>query len=197
MQKQTTMADSRKPPPGKVVPVHRGKATTNANGSSTCQRAWIESDRQNRQPESEREPFLAGGGSGSEGSETSSLECEQLCTEVFKNKARIFAIDLERGRKRCEKGSTSTRIGSSDSANNDDSPSDTKLVDRALKVYQRKRQFCQSCPWTVPWSLLIVSALQSEERFNPNRDSQAPTADKSVQLLDALTSTKINESLER
>uniref|UniRef100_A0A182VUU1 Rhomboid-like protein n=1 Tax=Anopheles minimus TaxID=112268 RepID=A0A182VUU1_9DIPT len=176
------MTDSRKPP-AKVVPVHRGKTTTNAI-TGTCQRAWIENDR-HRQPESEREPFLTTG-SGSDGSETSSLECEQLCggTRVReKKKPRIFSIDLERGGgKRCDStgdltpsgsvGSTGTGTSAgSSSTSNEDSHSDAKLVDKLQKVNRRKRkqpasrtarllQLCQCCPWTVPWSLLIVSALQ-------------------------------------
>uniref|UniRef100_A0A182YFZ5 Rhomboid-like protein n=1 Tax=Anopheles stephensi TaxID=30069 RepID=A0A182YFZ5_ANOST len=181
------MTDSRKPP-AKVVPVHRGKLqTSNAiNMADTCQRAWIESDRHRSQPESEREPFLTTG-SGSEASETSSLECEQLCTGTRareKKKACIFSIDLERGLGggRCgraaEPGTPSGSVGSTGtssvggSSSNDNSHSDAKLVDKLRKVNRRKRkqrpasrtakllQLCQCCPWTVPWSLLIVSALQ-------------------------------------
>ncbi|XP_035908897.1 rhomboid-related protein 2 [Anopheles stephensi] len=181
------MTDSRKPP-AKVVPVHRGKLqTSNAiTMADTCQRAWIESDRHRSQPESEREPFLTTG-SGSEASETSSLECEQLCTGTRareKKKARIFSIDLERGLGggRCDRaaepGTPSGSVGSTGtssvggSSSNDDSHSDAKLVDKLRKVNRRKRkqrpasrtakllQLCQCCPWTVPWSLLIVSALQ-------------------------------------
>ncbi|XP_050078572.1 rhomboid-related protein 2 [Anopheles maculipalpis] len=173
------MNDSRKLP-AKIVPVHRGKPQTNATMADTCQRAWIESDRHLR-PESEREPFLTTG-SGSEGSETSSLECEQLCTGTRareKKKARIFSIDLERGigGKRCDSTGERTPSGSvgstgTGSTSNDDSHSDAKLVDKLRKVNRRKRkqrpasrtakllQLCQCCPWTVPWSLLIVSALQ-------------------------------------
>ncbi|XP_053664555.1 rhomboid-related protein 2 [Anopheles marshallii] len=177
------MTDSRKPP-AKVVPVHRGKTTTNAV-AETCQRAWIESDR-HRQPESEREPFLTTG-SSTDGSETSSLECEQLCTGTRareKKKPRIFAIDLERGggKRQCDGstgeltpsgsvGSTGTGTSADSRTSNEDSHSDAKLVDKLQKVNRRKRkqpesrtakliQLCQCCPWTVPWSLLIVSALQ-------------------------------------
>uniref|UniRef100_A0A182MC27 Rhomboid-like protein n=1 Tax=Anopheles culicifacies TaxID=139723 RepID=A0A182MC27_9DIPT len=174
------MTDSRKPP-AKVVPVHRGKTATNTI-TGTSQRAWIENDR-HRQPESEREPFLTTG-SGSDGSETSSLECEQLCVGTHeKKKPRIFSIDLERGggKRRCDRtdeltpsgsvGSTGTGTSAVSSTSNEDSHSNAKLVDKLQKVNRRKRkqpesrtakllQLCQCCPWTVPWSLLIVSALQ-------------------------------------
>uniref|UniRef100_A0A182NEK3 Rhomboid-like protein n=1 Tax=Anopheles dirus TaxID=7168 RepID=A0A182NEK3_9DIPT len=170
------MTDARKPA-AKVVPVHRGTA-------DTCQRAWIESDRR-RQPESEREPFLAPAGSAPDGGETTGLECERLC-ELEKKNARIFSIDLERdGGKRCpgtgeltpgsgssvSRSSSSSGSSNSSSSSNDDSHSDAKLVDKLRKVNRRKRkqptsrtarllQLCQCCPWTVPWSLLVVSALQ-------------------------------------
>uniref|UniRef100_A0A182TGI3 Rhomboid-like protein n=1 Tax=Anopheles melas TaxID=34690 RepID=A0A182TGI3_9DIPT len=168
------MTDSRKPmPPARIVPVHRGKATTTTE-PDTCQRAWMESDRPDRAPESEREPFLVAAG-GSDGSETSSLECERLCTEqVFPKKARIFSIDLERGGgghgKTSGQVTPSGSVGSGDCTSNDDSHSDAKLVggpaNRKANRRKRKRpasrllQLCQCCPWTVPWGLLIVSALQ-------------------------------------
>lgn len=170
------MTDSRKP--SKVVPVHRGK--TAATATATCQLAWIESDKCG-QPESEREPFLSV--ARNDGSE-SSLECERLCDPRAAKKARIFSIDLERG-SAAKKGlddtparaeSTDSSTGSSpgttrsnSSSSNDDSHSDAKLVDKLRKVNRRKRkqtrtakllQLCQCCPWAVPWSLLIVSALQ-------------------------------------
>uniref|UniRef100_A0A182Q7X4 Rhomboid-like protein n=1 Tax=Anopheles farauti TaxID=69004 RepID=A0A182Q7X4_9DIPT len=156
----------------KVAPVSRGEPT------DTCQRAWIESEGQ-RQPESEREPFL-----GSVcGKETSSRECERLFGETETKNAGIFHIDLEAcGGKRClgtgeltpASGSSVSRSASSSSSSsssNDDSHSDAKLVDKSRKVNRRKRkqpksrtarllQLCQCCPWTVPWSLLVVSALQ-------------------------------------
>ncbi|XP_041780179.1 protein rhomboid-like [Anopheles merus] len=170
------MTDSRKPmPPARIVPVHRGKATT-ATEPDTCQRAWMESDIPDRvPPESEREPFLGAVG-GSDGSETSSLECERLCTaQVFPKKARIFSIDLERGGgghgKTSGQVTPTGSVGSGDCTSNDDSHSDAKLwaggpANRNANRRKRKRpasrllQLCQCCPWTVPWSLLIVSALQ-------------------------------------
>ncbi|KFB39961.1 AGAP009451-PA-like protein [Anopheles sinensis] len=179
------MTDSRKP--SKVVPVHRGK--TAATATATCQLAWIESDKCG-QPESEREPFLSV--ARNDGCE-SSLECERLCDPRAAKKARIFSIDLERG-SAAKKGlydtparaeSTDSSTGSSpgttrsnSSSSNDDSHSDAKLVDKLRKVNRRKRkqtrtakllQLCQCCPWAVPWSLLIVSALQiSVFLFNNN-----------------------------
>uniref|UniRef100_A0A182XIP9 Rhomboid-like protein n=1 Tax=Anopheles quadriannulatus TaxID=34691 RepID=A0A182XIP9_ANOQN len=170
------MTDSRKPmPPARIVPVHRGKATTTTE-PDTCQRAWMESDRPDRvPPESEREPFLVAAG-GSDGSETSSLECERLCTaQVFPKRARIFSIDLERGGgghgKTSGQVTPTGSVGSGDCTSNDDSHSDAKLwaggpANRKANRRKRKRpasrllQLCQCCPWTVPWSLLIVSALQ-------------------------------------
>uniref|UniRef100_A0A182IVV0 Peptidase S54 rhomboid domain-containing protein n=1 Tax=Anopheles atroparvus TaxID=41427 RepID=A0A182IVV0_ANOAO len=175
------MTDTRKP--SKTVPVHRGK--TAATATATCQLAWIESDKR-EQPESEREPFLPV--ARSDGSE-SSLECERLCEPRAAQKTRIFSIDLEHAGHdtpglESTDGSTgdSPSTTRSNSSSNDDSHSDAKLVDKLRKVNRRKRkqqggktraakllQLCQCCPWAVPWSLLIVSALQiSVFVFNNN-----------------------------
>uniref|UniRef100_A0AAG5DAP6 Peptidase S54 rhomboid domain-containing protein n=1 Tax=Anopheles atroparvus TaxID=41427 RepID=A0AAG5DAP6_ANOAO len=175
------MTDTRKP--SKTVPVHRGK--TAATATATCQLAWIESDKR-EQPESEREPFLPV--ARSDGSE-SSLECERLCEPHAAQKARIFSIDLEHAGhdtpgSESTDGSTGGSPGTtrSNSSSNDDSHSDAKLVNKLRKVNRRKRkqqggktraakllQLCQCCPWAVPWSLLIVSALQiSVFVFNNN-----------------------------
>ncbi|XP_053675519.1 rhomboid-related protein 2 [Anopheles nili] len=163
------MPDTRKTSStvAKVVPVHRGKAT----GSDTCQRAWTEGDKQ---PEPERVPFLATTGSASDGSDTSLERTRRAWRET--KRALIFSIDLERGLtgKQSPSGTPSedsTGSSGSSASSNDDSHSDAKLVDKVPKVNRRKRkpgtsqttklaQLRQCCPWTVPWCLLVVSALQ-------------------------------------
>lgn len=175
---KSEMTDTRKTATAaKVVPVYRDKPT------DTCQRAWIESDNR-RQAESEREPFLVEeiGSSVNVKERSASLECERLC-ESERKCERIFSIDLEpteltpaSGLSIC-RSSSSSSSDSTTSSNNDDSHSDAKLVDKLRKVNRRKRkqpksrtarllQLCQCCPWTVPWSLLVVSALQVSVAFD-------------------------------
>ncbi|XP_050100507.1 protein rhomboid-like [Anopheles aquasalis] len=163
------MADSRKL--AKVVPIHRGTSTTTKTksdgqsaGIPTCQRAWIESDKCSRPKvtESEQEPFLASStspSSASDSSETSSLESERLCHGTTgQKKARIFSIDLERGKKGVGTTVDSVNFNRSSKTNvrRKRKAAGSDVPTTATKLLQ----FCQCCPWAVPWSLLFVSALQ-------------------------------------
>ncbi|XP_035775346.1 protein rhomboid-like [Anopheles albimanus] len=165
------MADSRKL--AKVVPIHRGTPTTTTTTTSTkadgqpagiptCQRAWIESDKCSRPKatESEQEPFLGSSTSPStsDSSETSSLESERLCHDApAQKKARIFSIDLERGKKG---GGAMVGLPHHRSTKTNDRRKRKGTGSDVPTTATKLLQFCQCCPWAVPWSLLFVSALQ-------------------------------------
>ncbi|XP_049536549.1 protein rhomboid-like [Anopheles darlingi] len=161
------MADSRKL--AKVVPIHRATLTTRTADSQpaglpTCQRAWIESDKCSRPKatsESEQEPFLGSttSPSSSDSSETSSLESERLCHgTTAQKKARIFSIDLERGKK-CA-GTTDGSLHNRNQTKTNDRRKRKRGTNDVPTTATKLLQFCQCCPWAVPWSLLVVSALQ-------------------------------------
>lgn len=100
-----------------------------------------------------------------------------------KPKGRIYAIDFDKEKKGLKvKPSAVSNTSSSSSSRGDgdksESNCDAKVVDKFIRTNQRQQQsvnrkkkkrknaksvlvkLCQCCPWTVPWSLLVVSAIQ-------------------------------------
>ncbi|XP_065094649.1 rhomboid-related protein 1 [Ochlerotatus camptorhynchus] len=154
----------------------------NVTGTGRKSDAWSDnehvSEKVNKaQEEDPSEPFIV-----KESESESSVESDRL---FKKPKTRIYSIDLERNvpkdkRDRKIRGSvlstsecsTTSHTSSSGSANEckQDSHFDAKLVDKFVRTNRKRRKrkdaktalvkLCQCCPWTVPWSLLVISAIQ-------------------------------------
>lgn len=141
--------------------------------------AWCENERTTKAPdksyeEDPSEPFIA-----KESESESSVESDHK-----KSKARVYSIDVERvvpkgnsdrkirasGTSSSECSTSSNTSGECANGNKQDSHLDAKLVDKFVRNNRRRRKrkdakstlikLCQCCPWTVPWSLLVVSAIQ-------------------------------------
>ncbi|XP_058815494.1 rhomboid-related protein 2 [Topomyia yanbarensis] len=137
--------------------------------------AWTENEvgvparvgeNENTPEEDPTEPFIRKG-SASE----SSIESDgRLCVKA---KGRIYSIDVEKSGAKEER----TNKIRSDSASNRSASKvrggphrDTKVVDKFVRTNRKRRKrkdvksvlvkLSQCCPWAVPWSLLLVSAIQ-------------------------------------
>ncbi|XP_055589020.1 uncharacterized protein LOC129741325 [Uranotaenia lowii] len=169
----------------RVVPA----SSTSQNVLSTAlglpgNEAWSENERlehpkpdDGKTPLSEdpSEPFLR-----KESESESSVENELLCCPPVSGKPKIYSIDLEKGQP--DKRTSSASESSSHRKSKPRSPSkksvggkaksqcDAKVVDKFVRNNRKRRKrkdakavlvkLCQCCPWTAPWSLLIVSAIQ-------------------------------------
>uniref|UniRef100_A0A023EQZ2 Putative rhomboid-6 n=1 Tax=Aedes albopictus TaxID=7160 RepID=A0A023EQZ2_AEDAL len=140
--------------------------------------AWCENERikqDTMQGEDPLEPFIA-----KDSESESSVESDQLCK---KPKARIYSIDVEQNvpttecsdkKIRASVLSSSECSTSSNTSASEESKQgshiDAKLVDKFVRDNRKRRKrkdarttlikLCQCCPWTVPWSLLVISAIQ-------------------------------------
>ncbi|KXJ83888.1 hypothetical protein RP20_CCG027953 [Aedes albopictus] len=140
--------------------------------------AWCENERckqDTTQGEDPSEPFIA-----KDSESETSVESDQLCK---KPKARINSIDVEQNVPTAEcsdkkirasvlsssECSTSSNTSASEESKQG-SHIDAKLVDKFVRDNRKRRKrkdvkttlikLCQCCPWTVPWSLLVISAIQ-------------------------------------
>nr|XP_029719930.1 protein rhomboid [Aedes albopictus]XP_029719931.1 protein rhomboid [Aedes albopictus] len=140
--------------------------------------AWCENERTKQdatQGEDPSEPFIA-----KDSESETSVESDQLCK---KPNARIYSIDVEQSvpttecsdkKIRASVLSSSECSTSSNTSASEESKQgshiDAKLVDKFVRDNRKRRKrkdakttlikLCQCCPWTVPWSLLVISAIQ-------------------------------------
>ncbi|XP_062548968.1 uncharacterized protein LOC134213700 [Armigeres subalbatus] len=151
-----------------------GKGGFAKKGEAWCENELgVEGKPGKAQGEDPSEPFIA-----KDSESESSVESDQL---YKKPNVRIYSIDLERKvpkEKRNEPHRTSVLSGSTASNTSSESASDikqnscfdAKLVDKFAGTNRKRRKrkdpkstlikLCQCCPWTVPWSLLVISAIQ-------------------------------------
>ncbi|KAL9708322.1 hypothetical protein quinque_011840 [Culex quinquefasciatus] len=158
-------------------------------GSRQCE-AWSENERigssstKHGEDENLAEPFIRKESKSSESSGSTAGEGSGDGAKLFvKPKGRIYAIDFDKEKKglKVKPSAVSNTSSSSSRGDGDKSESncDAKVVDKFVRTNQRQQQsvgrkkkkkrknaksvlvkLCQCCPWTVPWSLLVVSAIQ-------------------------------------
>ncbi|XP_053692530.1 protein rhomboid [Sabethes cyaneus] len=162
----------------RVVPTSGNRAANDAANRS-CE-AWTESERSparvrnDDSPQQEEDlsvPFIR------KGSESeSSSEGDRLCGK--KSTGRIYSISGTKVIAK-DKRANKSRSGDSDKVIDKskcaskivrDPHCDAKLVDKFVRTNRTRRKrkdaksvlvkLCQCCPWTVPWALLVVSAIQ-------------------------------------
>uniref|UniRef100_A0A1Q3FSA0 Putative rhomboid family n=1 Tax=Culex tarsalis TaxID=7177 RepID=A0A1Q3FSA0_CULTA len=158
---------------------------SSTGGSRQCE-AWSENERHGSAAKQDgeddanlSEPFIRKESESSESSSagTTSDGGGDSARLFVKPKGRIYAIDFD-GEKKGLKGKPSAVSNSSSPSDGKlESHCDAKVVDKFVRTNQRKQQssrrkkkrknaksvlvkLCQCCPWTVPWSLLVVSAIQ-------------------------------------
>lgn len=158
-------------------------------GRGQCE-AWSENERigssstKHGEDENLAEPFIRKESESSESSGSTAGEGSGDSAKLFvKPKGRIYAIDFDKEKKglKVKPSAVSNTSSSSSRGDGDKSESncDAKVVDKFVRTNQRQQQsvgrkkkkkrknaksvlvkLCQCCPWTVPWSLLVVSAIQ-------------------------------------
>ncbi|XP_055641036.1 rhomboid-related protein 2 [Toxorhynchites rutilus septentrionalis] len=144
----------------RIVPASRSANNILASvfGARRCD-AWSENERErssqsHAQDGDLSEPFIR-----KDSESDTSVDSERLCVE---SNARIFAIDFEKNVPKDKRDKKESR--------DDDSHSDAKVVDKFVRTNKQLKtrknaksalvKLCRCCPWTVPWSMLIVSAIQ-------------------------------------
>ena len=147
--------------------------------------AWCENERTKQdatQGEDPSEPFIA-----KDSESETSVESDQLCKQP---KARIYSIDVEQNVPTTECSDkkirasvlSSSECSTSSNTSASEEPKhgshiDAKLMDKFVRDNRKRRKrkdakttlikLCQCCPWTVPWSLLVISAIQVRNWHRP------------------------------